>query len=314
MQISRSSNQRNYSQNNAYFPSKTRPSYNNDYEKPNTVLSALLYILTTASLCVFIALIVLRSLGVGHVIRNTDILSYLEEASAGEHTYYIVDQINNLPFSNTEVTLWEVEQFVQNEAVTDEIGTILDGYANAFVMGNHDHHVTTGDIVKMARNLEPEFSEFFDHRMTESDYEQMANTLDDILDFNSLTVSGLMEDFDVDLSVPLVLISPALMWAVGTLCVLLLAAIFILRKDNLADASLATGIPLVASGLLTFIGGLYIGTHPEIFGDVLQRYSRFIDDPAHLLSQYGFLFAAVGILIIIISFMLRKVAQKDRRR
>jgi len=297
-----------YEQNGAY----TQRQYRDEYEKPNAFLSALLYIVTIVSICAFIGLSVLRSLGVGHVIRNTDILSILEDAAVGEHTYYIVDQVNGLHFNNNEVTLEDINDFIQSEAVSDEIGSIIDDYANAFILGNPDHHITTDDIVSIARNLEPELYEFFDHRMTDEDFEHLASTMDDILDFDSLNVSGLMEDLDVDLSVPLILISPMLIWSVGILCVLLLAAIFILRRGNPADAALAVGIPIAFSGLIIFVAGVYIGAYPEALGETAQRFARYLEDPAHLLSQQGFTYAAVGVTIIIISFMAGKVAQRGR--
>jgi len=264
-------------------------------------------------LCAFIGLLVLRTLGVGHIIRNTDIIYYMEDALVDEHTYYIVDQVNNLPFNNNEVTLEDVEDFIKNEAVSNEIGSIVDGYANAFIMGNHDHHVTTDDIVEMARNLEPEFRDFFDHRMTDSDFDQLAMTLDDILDFDSLTVNGLMEDFDVDLSIPLILISPTLLWSVGILCLLLLATIYVIRKGNPADASLAVGIALTISGLIAFVGGVFVGANPGVLGETAERYYWYLEEPAHQVSQFGFAFAAVGALIIIISIMYSKVAQRGQR-
>jgi len=237
----------------------------------------------------------------------------IEDASLGEHTYYIVDQINGLPFSDVEVDLHDVEEFIKRKAVTDEIDIIIDGYTMAFVFGNLDHHVTTEDVVKLARRLEPEFYDFFGHRLTEEDFEYLAMTLDDILDFDSLSIDGIMQDFDIDRSlvtIPIVLLSPVLIWSVGLLSVALLVLIVILRRRNIADAFLSVGIPIALSGIIAFIAGLFIGSNTEMLGDTAQRFTRFIEDPVYLITQYGFAFAAVGVTISLVAFVFKYVAPR----
>jgi len=284
---------------------------NNTDKNPNAVLSVLLCILAMLLMCTFIALAIIRSLGVGHIIRNTDIVGIIEDATLGEHTYYIVDTINGLPFNDTEVTLHDIEDFLKREAVTDELDIIIDGYTMAFIMGNLAHHVTTDDIVNMARNLKPEFYDLFGHHLTEDDFEYLAMTLDDIMDFDSLSIDGIMQDFDVDLSIPMILMSPALIWLAGIFSVLVLALIFIQHRRNIAAASLAVGIPIALTGLMAFIAGLIIGARPEILGERALRFSRFIEDPVYLITQYGFVFMAVGVTILIIAFIFKSVAPRS---
>jgi len=284
------------------------------YTKPNSVLSGLLYFLTILSLCFFIALMVLRSTGVAHIIRSTDVYGLLLSATDSEdYQYYIEHQINSLHFNEQELELFDVAVFIQRETVSNEIGGIVDEYATALVLGNLDHHVTTDDIIRVARNLEPDLNELFDHRMTDADYEHLAATLDDIMDFDSLSVSGLMEDLDMDLTIPFTIISPVLFWSVGGLCLLLLIIIFIIRKHNTAEASLAVGIPITISGLLAFLAGTLISAYPGVLCSAAQRFSNYLDRPVYLLTQYGFIFAAIGVLIIFVSFLFR-VTQKNQTR
>jgi len=307
MQNSRGYRPQPYTKNNANAYRQAAQ----EYEKPNAFLSVLLCIITIISLCVFIGLLVLRTTGVGHFIRETNVYEIMVNASEGEEsTHYIINQVNGLPFHNQDLNLDDLSLFLHRESVSDEIGVIVDGYANAFIMGNLDHHVTSDDIVQMARNLDDDLYEFFGHRMTEADMEHLASTLDDVLDFNSLTINGLTEDFGIDLSVPLVLISPLLLWSVGILCILLLAVIFIIRRGNPVNGAFAVGITLTISGLFAFTGGLFAGANPGAFGETVERYYRYLEYPAHLLSQYGFFFAAVGIITIIISFMVHKVSKR----
>jgi len=288
-----------YRANTGYRPVQKRDSY----EKPNGFLSFILYLFTTISILVFIGLLVLHTAGVGNIIRNTDILHYLEDFAVEGHDYYIVDQINNMPFSNSEVTLVDIEDFIKTEAVTDSINSIIENYAQAFAMGNLEHHVTVAEVAGIAHNLNEEISEFFGHDMTDEDIEQLAERLDDLLDFNSMTIDGLMEDFDVDMSVPLMLLSPALRWLVGTLCVILLTASFAIRLSSLPHAFCAVGIPITVAGLISFFIGMYFDAATHTPGSTFERFEQFLEEPITQIMQYGFMFAAVGILTIIIAKM-----------
>lgn len=301
----RGNNRQPYRQNNNYEDIQ-------EYEKPNAFLSFLLYFLAIIALCFFIGLLVFRSTGVGHVIRSTNIYFLLEQATDEEHVYYIVNQVNGLHFHDQQIDLVDVSEFLQRESVSDEIGVIVDGYAVAFIMGNHDHHVTTEDIVQMARNLEPDFYELFDYKMTEADIEHLAQTLDDVLDFDTLSVGGIMEDFDVDLTVPLVLISPVLLWAVGLFCALLLFLIFFIRRKDLTEAFLAVGITLAAAGLLTFIGGLIASMLSESMTSPIFVFSLslYLGPVSHLIMQNGFVFSAIGVLFIVVTLLYRTAQRK----
>jgi hypothetical protein len=80
----------------------------NTQKKPNIVLSIVLSAAAFLGICFVIALLVVHSFGVGHIIRNIDVLGFLEDFSTDEYAYYIVDQLNGLPFNETEVTLYDM--------------------------------------------------------------------------------------------------------------------------------------------------------------------------------------------------------------
>jgi len=280
-------------------------------EPPNNIISVLLHIFSVITILFFIFLLIIRTLGVGHVIRNTDITGILEGIVDEENTHYIINQINNLDFHDIQFELSDIEEFLQLDAVSNEIGNIVDGYATAFILGDHEHHITTDDIVNMAKNLEPEFSDFFNHQLTDSDIEHLAQTLDDIMDFNSMSIDILMEDFDVDLSIPMTLLSPVLIWFIGFLCLMFLGLIFIINKEIPAKASLCVGIPLTVSGLLAFVSGLFLEANPGVLGEAGLRFYRYIEAPVKLLESYGFAFTAVGIVIMIVSYMFLKASKSS---
>jgi len=271
------------------------------FRRPNKFVSVVMYLITTVFIFIFILLMVLHTAGVGNVIRNTDILYYLEDFAVDGHDYYIVDQFNNMPFNNNEISLVDIEDFIKQEAVTNGINSIVEGYAQAFALGNLEHHVTVDDVFDIASNLNEEISEFFNHQMTEDDLEYLAERLDDLLDFNSMTIDGIMEDFDMDMSVPLLLLSPALRWLIGTLCVFLSIAIFAVRKKNIPNAACATGIAPLAAGIISFAGGLYFDTISKSPESTFHRFESFLEEPITKIMQYGFIFTAIGLLIIIIA-------------
>jgi len=221
---------------------------------------------------------------------------------------YIVDRINELPFNEANVDIADIEEFIKSDAVSDGIGSIVDDYARAFAAGDLDHHLTTADIVGMARNLEPEFRDLFDHELTDEHYEQFARTVDDIVDLRELSVGNILEELDIDPTIPHMFLSPYLLWGVGILSALLLLFIFLRRRRNIADALLATGVPVVLSGLLSFGAGLFIGSFPESLGPSFFSMARFLGGPAHLIMQYGLGFAAVGGALVLVSFVVRSIA------
>jgi hypothetical protein len=282
----------------------------NTYKAPNAVLSVLLCVFAVVFICVFIVLTVVRSLGVGHIIRHTDIVEIIEESTIGFHPEQIVDQINELPISDVDVSLEDIEEFIKLEVVTNELDNILDAYAMAFIMGNFDHQITADDIVDIARRLEPELYDVFGYRLEEEDLEFLAAALDEVIEFDTLSIYSIMEEFDADLTVPFLLISPALVWAVGIAAAVLLVIIFLRKRKSPVDASLAVGIPIALSGLMIFLTGLVIGSNPTMLGNSSLQFVRLVEYPIQLATRYGMVFTAVGVAIIVVAFIFKSVAPR----
>jgi len=277
----------------------------NDYRRPNALLMALLNLCTVFSMCVFMSLLVVRTANVPHIIRETNFVEILEIVAVGEHSYYIVDQINALPFHNVHINLYDIDTFVRTEAVSNEIGALLGLYAAAFADGDLDYHITSHDVVDMTRNMDPELQWLFGHTMTDADRYALAERLDDIVDFSSLSVAGLMYDFDVGMTIPRALLSSSLLWAVGLISASFLLIIFLLHVRSIPDATLAIGLPIVFSGLIMFGIAMLIGFIPSLFGHTIQVILSFLDGPVQLITQYGLRFATVGIIIVVGSLILK---------
>jgi len=288
-----------------------KPLYNpGSYTRPNAFVSALLSVLAFVFLCIFIFLLILRAGNIPFIIRNTEISEVLEEI---EESYYFINQINGLPFHNVQVDFSDIDNFLRSDAVASGIGGVVSGYTSAIVSGNLDYYLTTDEVVGIARNLEPEFHDLFDHRMTEDNYEYLARTLDDIIDFRSWSVETLLTIADMDLTIPRLLFSPFLLWGVGLFCAFLLLVIFLRRKGSIADALLAVGGPILTAGIVCFAAGLLIAAFPEIFGYTFYNISRFLVAPVRLVMRYGLTFITIGASIILVSIVFRAIAPKTPR-
>lgn len=287
-----------------YTPRHSAP---HPYKKPNAFLSFLLCLLATVSIFAFAILLVIRSANIGSVVRHVDVPGVLGEI---EVSYYLINQINGLNFHDTWVDYHDVGDFITSDAVADEIGNILTGYATAFVAGNLDHHLTSDDIVNIARNLEPELYELFDHRLTEENLEHLARTLDDVVDLSSFTVADIIDEVDFNLTVPLLLLSSQLLWGAGILSALLLLVIFLLRKRKMSDAFLAIGIPVLLAGLLSFAIGLFLNSFPESLSATLHTITGFFAEHIMLAMRYGLTITAVGAVISLVGFVAKSIAPK----
>lgn len=279
----------------------------NNYEPPNSFLSGLLCFLTILLVIVFIFLMVFSPANMNHIIHDFNIAGILTDI---DEEFYILHQINMLPFNNAKIEYVDLEEFIKSDAVSHEIGAVVAGYARAIQQGDLDHHLSTEDLVGIVRNLEPELYELFDHRMTEEQYQQIAETIDDIVDFGGITAGDVINDVDFDLTIPALMFSSTLIWIVGIACVVLLVITFLIRRKNIVDAFLFVGIPIAVAGFISFALGLWIGTSPQLLGERIYLYLRFFISPLALLTQYGFVFAAAGVTIIAISFMFKSIAPR----
>jgi len=296
-----------------------RPPYQRNekkYKKPNKLLSVLLGIISTFFLLLFIILSVLHSVSVTPIVQDVidDLyIAYLLEDFDYHNEYYIWHQINGLPFNDTHVTYDDIEAFIKSDAVSGEIGGVLDGYIRAFTAGDQDHHITADDVIKISKNVKPELDELFDHQMTDEDIENFAAILDDILDFNTLNVDGMMDELNIVLPVPQFLVSTNMLFVTGIINVLLLFVIVFIRRNNLPDGFLSAAIPVFAAGLTAFISAIWLEAFSQSLSQTFHRYAIHIGGPAGYMKRYGFIFAGIGILIIVISFLIKRLGEKNER-
>jgi len=263
------------------------------------ILSVLFFVIT----CVFTALLLLRANNAVIILRNTDITDLLEDT---EIAYYLVSQLNSLPFNDTEIELSDIEDFIKTDAVSDEIGNVLAVYMRALDRGDLEFHLTTEDVLDIVQNLEPEFSDMFDHRMTEADKMILTRTLDDILDFDGLTVAGIIYDAGLSTIVPRLLLSSYVLWGTGILLLMILSLIFLLNYTTIHKAFLLSGIPIALTGILYLAAGLMFDTFTGQTSGRLSALSKLAVGVVHLLIRHGTVLLAIGAAFIVICLVVRQ--------
>jgi len=283
--------------------------------KPKKSLSVFLCVLAVVFLCILVLLSVLHSTNIAPIV--SDILDDVSIASIIEdfdynNEFYVWYQVNGLRFNERRISYYELELFFKNDAVSKEIGNVVNDYVRALAAGNMDFHMTAGDAERALLNIKPELGELFNHQMTNEDIESLAKTMDDIIDFNSLSIRGMMEEFDVELPVPRFLISTGLIWVIGIICIIILGIIVFLRRDNLPGGFIAAATPVVLSGVIMFIFGLFLDAFSESLSRTVHRMAIHLGDPAGHMIQFGFVFAGSGVLVIVVSMMIRKYRSPGR--
>jgi len=269
----------------------------------NVIVSILLSILLFFLSCVFVVLMILRPGNTGIIVRKSSFASLIVDT---EFAHYFLYQLNGLYFHETEIDIFTLGDFVQNEAVSKEIRRIVLNYSRAFTSGNHDYTITTDEVYDIVVRLEPEFNKLFDYHMTETDYRHFAQTLDDILDFRSLSVEAIIEDLHLVAFIPYMHLFFWLVWIVGLLwCALVFFIYWYHRRGNLS-AFFYSGIPILLTGL-TF---LTVWLRFDVFRESLTnftvfRLSMFGGGVLFLFMWYGIGFAVVGALAVAAYFVLK---------
>jgi len=270
--------------------------------RANGFVSVILGLLMLILVCVFLLLLAVRSISTARVIQDTDIAWVLEETGVSNE---IVDQINRLPFVEDRVDIRDVDAFIRNDVVSREISRALGGYLAAFAEGDLSHHITQGEVLYIVRNLEPELNNMFGHQMTEADHERLSRALDDAVDFRRLSIGNLMDEADVDLTIPQFAASGNLLILVGILCIVTLLLMVLHHRRTLSDVLKNAGVPIMLAGLVCFLLGFVISSYTQMFGALFHRISSLLSAPIGLFITYSLYAAGIGAALVIVHMVMR---------
>lgn len=268
----------------------------------NSFISTLLGFLMFVLVCVFILLLAIRTVDTARLIQNTDIAGVLQEEGMSN---LIVDQINRLPFVETVVDINDVDEFIRNETVSQEIGRVLENYLEAFAEGDLDHHITQNEVMYIVRSLEPELSDMLNFEMTDADYEYLSSVLDAVLDFSEFSIGNIADQTNVNLAIPQIAISGNLIIIVGILCVAILLLMVLHHRRSPSDVFKSAGVPIMFSGVMCFLLGFIVRSSTHMLGVVFHRISVLLSGTVSSVLTFSLYAAGLGAAFVVIHIILR---------
>ena len=252
-------------------------------------------------------MLMLRAGSAATVIMNTEITEIFDDT---DFAYYIVSQLESLPFHDTEISLSDVESFLQSRAVANEISVVAGRYTRAFTRGDMDYYLTTDDIFEIAQNMDEQLYDLFNHNLTEDDYRLFAQRIDDIMDFGGLTVGDIVydigNDFGIGSTMLYLVVSPFLLVITGIICAVILVLMYMRSRGKGVNAFLSACIPISLSGFVYLVAGVVLGYFPHLLGDRLYRFARFADGVAVLVIRYGLGLIGIGLLTGAVMYVLAR--------
>jgi len=252
---------------------------------------------------VLIALLILRPGNASGVIKNTDISGILKDTDIA---YYMEHQLNGLPFNETQIDLYDIEDFIKTDAVTNEIVGVINRYSRALTNRNLDYFLTAYEIFEISSNLGPEFYDLFGHHMTETDYRLFAAVLDDILDFGGLSAGDIIDELNIGTVIPYLILTSYLLWGVILLFAAAIIVIYLRNREMYSNVFLIAGIPVLLSGLIYLTSGILLGSFPEVLGGRLYSYARVAAGAVNIIITLSIIFTALGVLSIVVYCILRR--------
>jgi hypothetical protein len=255
----------------------------------------------------------IRAENAAGIIKRIDISAIIGDS---DFSYYILRQLNGLPFTETRVRFPDLEEFVKTDAVANEISGVIKDYSIALARGNLDYYLTTEKMVSIMQNIEPELHELLDHHMTEADKEHMARVIDDVIGFSAFTVGDVILDadnFGIDSKILYLFMTPYLLWGVGTICIAIFLIIFWINRSKFENIFLFGGIPIALSGLLFVTIAMALRYYMHVLPDIVNipftryAYTGITDGVTHLLLSHGIAFAIAGIVFVIAYFVIKPI-------
>jgi len=306
------------------------------------ILSILGFVFVTA----FIALLVLRPTNISEIVTEEIetileetvfveivadfaemIIEDIHEALLSEHASDYTDfyedgdfddfyDIND--YANIDA-LWDFDDFdrddilvitelLQREDIAAEINRFAGMYIHALTEGNFDFYLTSSDIVDFIESISPELLDEFGIAFTSEDLELVQETIDAHVELSEFRISRVLEEADVDISVPLVFFSSYPLIIFGILTALFIVDSLLLHRKRILPALILIGLPLIFSGLLYAVSGIFFSQYAKALSFLTELSDEFalgfveriISEVFGLLIIPGLISLALGIILIIL--------------
>ena len=272
------------------------------------VLSIFLGIILYALVCAFIALLATRPANIPEVILNTDVVWIMEEIGLDE---VILQQVNDTVVNDLNINIYDLEEFLKRSNVADELGKAAEGYIKAITEGNTGYYMSSKEIVGFLKAVAPDIRDQFDYRMTDEDYDFILSSLEDQVDLREFRVERILQEVNVDMAVPGMVLSVYPLIVTAILCALVLFDAFLLHRRKIASAFLTAGIPIVFAGLTYIAAGMLFGFFSNLLGGTaLYMITRFTSGIAYMIFTYGLICFAAGVLFVAAYIVIGAIMRK----
>ena len=268
------------------------------------ILAVMLGVSGFAFIFVFIALTVVRPGNIPNILVGSDITRILEETGLSEE---IINGINDSKLSGINVDIDSLKDFIRRKNVANEVGNVAERYVSAVTDGDFDYYLTSREIVSFLRAIASDIRDEFDYRLTSDDYDYIANSLTTDVNLKDYRVGVLLDDADIDVTIPYLLLSVYPFLIICFICVLLVFNIFLLYRNRVRTAFSIASIPFILSGLLCLITGLLIGPFSGLFsGTELYGLLRAAAGIAGLLIMPGLICLGIGVIFLVAFIFIEK--------
>jgi len=255
-----------------------------------------------------IVLAVVRPASAAVVMANANVTQALEDTSFGKA---VIEGLNESELISVDVDANIVNDFLNRENVSDELGKVAEGYAQAFAGGDYDYYLSTGEIAEVIKAIEPDIVEEFGADFSDVDYDVIAENVNEYVDFSGLSIGKAMDATGLDPVLPYVLFSDYPLMVASLLGALSIFDIFLLHRKRIRTAFPAAGVPVALSGVVCCLAGLLLGPYSSVFGGGAVSYVlSLIAGVVNLLMVYGLIcIAAGGVSLIVYAIINRSQSQ-----
>jgi hypothetical protein len=273
-----------------------------------TALASFLGLLAFAFITVTLVFIMTRPGNVLKVVEKADFARAMEEAGINEAR---IEDINSKIGIDLVLDEESLKDFLRRDNVSAEVGKLAEKYISAMSEGNFDYHITSREIINTLKAVAPDIRAEFGYRMTDSDYEFIADDIQENFDLKAFRVSTVLGDANVGTAAPYMAFSVYPLIVAALLFALTVFNIFLLYKKRIRNALLVCSIPLMSAGLLFILAGLLAGPFSGLLRNSgVYNLLQMASGVAAMLLIPGLICLFIGLLSLAGMIVIRKLAER----
>lgn len=230
---------------------------------------------------------------------------------------YIYEGSNPDLLKEYSISESDIEEILEDDDLKDFLSEKLSEYSDYIYSGGTAPKVTAREIIKLLEKNEKTFYRITGYQLGEEDYRKIRETLDggelDLLD-----MSLLEEQYGTTFKTLNIGLSYSFLMLLTVIELLLCILLYVLYREQIADAFLYLGITFIAAGFVMAASGLFSGevkrtlnaafTFPdEVFKPIVSHMLEKVVQSAAVALIVG------GILLTIYIVLYKRQQKTDRR-